>query len=125
MHFKYSLKVGTGIHLVVVTRTPHCNRLYTCGMITNQYQGVPALDHFEPVSEDEYGVDISDSVSNVDSSSNSIVIPKVQVCISQDQLDLLQQLVPPLSESSNYRIDLYQTVLNFISSLSNSDFGDD
>ena len=51
-------------------------QLYTCGMITNQYQGVPALDHFEPLSEDEYGVDISDSVSNVDSSSNSIVIPK-------------------------------------------------
>ena len=50
-------------------------------------------------------------------SDGSVIVPEVQVNISHDQLNLLKQLVDPLGDSDNYRIDLYCTVLNFITFL--------
>ena len=46
--------------------------------------------------------------------SDSVRVPEVEINPSCDNLQLLSQLVDPLSPSNNHRIDLYYSVLNFI-----------
>ena len=92
-------------------------QIYTEGMIRNQYQEVPALDYFEPIDVEEYGVDNCGCIPESSMSDSSVIVPEVQVNVSHDQLNLLKQLVDPLGDSDNYRIDFYCTVLNFITFL--------
>ena len=97
------------------SRTPL--QIYTEGMLTFRHQGIPALDYFEPVCDMEYGIDSNglgcDPVCNMD----SVVIPAVNIDITEDQLSLLSELVDPLAPSENHRIDLFCTVLIYISAL--------
>ena len=61
-------------------------QLYTSGMIRNRYQGVPALDYFNPVNN-EYRVENTD-VTNLTRESfepGSVIIPEVVAEISAIQ----------------------------------------
>ena len=69
---------------------------YTQKDLLNHY-GVSALDYSNPVDTEEYGVEYD--LESVDLEIESIVIPAVTV--SHDDT-ILQGLVNPLQESSNY-----------------------
>ena len=45
---------------------------------------------------------------------DSVVIPETNVTITQEETELLQYLVNPLTESDNYGIELYERVVAFL-----------
>ena len=115
LHYIYVPVINNAIHLFTESWNSHslssCNsktplQLYTDGMLRNQHGGVPALDYFEPISECEYGLD--------NAGTCPVSVPKVQINLSQENLDMIKELVDPLGESDNFRMDLYSTVLNLI-----------
>ena len=81
-------------------------------MIRNKQGGMPALDYFQPV-DNEYGVENAGCCSQIDQ-SNSISVPEVQVNVTEKMLEVLKQSVDPLGDSNNFRIDLYEIVLNLL-----------
>lgn len=87
-------------------------QLYTEGMILLNHNGVPALDYSNPVDTGEYGVEYD--LESVDLEIESIDIPAVTV--SHDDT-ILQGLVNPLQESSNYGIELYLQTLEYLASV--------
>ena len=88
-------------------------QLYTEGMIMLQHHNILSLDYFQPVQESVYGVDNIGLIAD-ENDSDSVRVPEVEINPSCDNLQLLSQLVHPLSPSNNHRIDLYYSVLNFI-----------
>lgn len=122
LHYIYVPAINNAIHLFTESWNSHslssCNsktplQLYTDGMLRNQHGGVPALDYFEPISECEYGLDNAGTCSD-NPDTYSVSVPEVQINLSQENLDMIKELVDPLGESDNFRMDLYSTVLNLI-----------
>ena len=122
LHYIYVPVINNAIHLFTESWNSHslssCNsktplQLYTDGMLRNQHGGVPALDYFEPISECEYGLDNAGTCSD-NPDTYSVSVPEVQINLSQENLDMIKELVDPLGESDNFRMDLYSTVLNLI-----------
>ena len=94
-------------------RTP--NQLFTFGALHLQQSGLAALDFFEQVSED-YGI-IEDGLVTDESSSEGVPIPRSTIILSEEQLQQLQNLVNPLTESTDYGIDLYQEVVQYLDTI--------
>ena len=67
------------------------------------------MNSFEQISED-YGV-IEDGLATVENSTEGVPIPRSTVEVNEEQFQQLQNLVYPLSESTDYGIDLYQEVI--------------
>lgn len=78
-------------------------------MILLNHNGVPAVDYSNP---EEYGVEYD--LESVDLEIESIDIPAV--IVSHDDT-ILQGLVNPLQESSNYGIELYLQTLEYLASV--------
>ena len=77
-------------------------------MITLNHQGIPALDYFEPIRDAEYGLDSTAGLNCDDCSAHGfIIIPEVEINITEYQIELLSQLVDPLGTSEFHRIVLY------------------
>lgn len=53
-------------------------------------------------------------VQTIQTHNYSVSVPEVQINLSQENLDMIKELVDPLGESDNFRMDLYSTVLNLI-----------
>ena len=105
LHYIYVPVINNAIHLFTESWNSHslssCNsktplQLYTDGMLRNQH----GLDNAGTCSD------------NPD--TYSVSVPKVQINLSQENLDMIKELVDPLGESDNFRMDLYSTVLNLI-----------
>ena len=78
-----------------------------------QHSGLAALDFFENV-EEEYGIDMEGPIP---SQRRSIVVPEVPIRLSSENFALLQQAVNPLAPSEEFGIDLYEQVLQFMSTI--------
>ena len=91
-------------------RTP--NQLFTFGALQLQQSGLVAMDFFEQVAEN-YGV-IEDGLATDESSTEGVPIPRSTVELSEEHFQQLKNLVNPLSESTDYGIDLYQEVTMYM-----------
>ena len=92
-------------------KSPH--QLFTTGALLLQHSGLAALDFFENV-EEEYGIDMEGPIP---SQGRSIVVPEVPIRLSSENFALLQQAVNPLAPSDEFGIDLYEQVLQFMSTI--------
>ena len=57
---------------------------------------------------DIYGIDLEGPIPELQN-EDSLVIPETNVTITQEETELLQYLVNPLTESDNYGIELYES----------------
>ena len=92
-------------------KSPH--QLFTTGALLLQHSGLAALDFFENV-EEECGIDMEGPIP---SQGRSIVVPEVPIRLSSENFALLQQAVNPLAPSDEFGIDLYEQVLQFMSTI--------
>ena len=70
------------------------------------------MDFFEQVTED-YGV-IEDGLASDESSTEGVPIPRSTIQLSEEQLQQLQNRVNPLEESTDFGVDLYQEVIQYL-----------
>ena len=121
LHYIFIPVINNALHIFIRSWNSHSistsnaktpMQLYMDGMIRNKQGGMPALDYFLPV-DDEYGVENAGCCSQIDQ-SNSISVPEVQVNVTEEMLEVLKQSVDPLGDSNNFRIDLYEIVLNLL-----------
>ena len=98
--------------------SPH--QLYSSGILRLQHSNIPALDFFDGVDL-LYGVD-EDILLTQATSTETISIPENRLNITTENLELLQLHINPLAESDNFGVDLYESTVRFIESLSQSEF---
>lgn len=55
-----------------------------------------------------------DGPISLEDDEDAVVVPECVCPVREDQFDELCSLVSPLSSTSNYGIDLYQSVLQFV-----------
>ena len=71
-----------------------------------------ALDLFDNI-DNNYGLD-EEGATQQDGDDEGVSIPSSSIQLSDDQMQLLQQQVNPLSDDANFGINLYQQVLQFL-----------
>ena len=97
-------------------RTEHChtpNQLFTAGSLLLQRSGLVALDFFDAVNEDVYGL----SEEGLVSVDTAVDVPINRINLSREHMMELQQAINPLADSENYGIELYQRTILFLTSL--------
>ncbi len=93
-------------------KSPH--QLFTAGALLLQHSQLQAMDLFEPVDE-LYGIDVNGPVPTID---ESIVVPEVNINLSENSLFYLERTINPLRHSDEYGVDIYSEVLAFLESQS-------
>ena len=94
-------------------QNPH--QLFTSGSIQLQNAGSTALDFFEEVL-DTYGIEDTGNTS-VDDDEQGIEVPPIDIRISEQQMEMLQNLVNPLDSSEEFGVDLFESTKAFMGSL--------
>ena len=114
-------KLSWNSHGVRTERGKTPNQLFTEGALRLHNSGQTAVDFFDSASE-IYGVDFEDdSISPDDDPEDAgVMIPTIQVDISDEQIEELKATIDPLSDSDDYGLDIYQRTLDFLNGL-NSD----
>ena len=87
--------------------SPH--QLYTAGVLRLHSSRLVDLDFLDQVHEN-YGVSPDDPIPELD--GNAVIIPETRFDISDRVFLQLQQQVDPLTESTNYDIELYLQTLH-------------
>ena len=64
--------------------------------------------------DDTYGIDVDGPIS---SQEDSTVVPEFSVRLNSLDFATLQQMINPLAASDDFGIDLYEQVLQFMSTL--------
>ena len=97
-------------------RTP--NQLFTEGALRLRNSGQIAVDFSDDASE-LYGVDFKDESipPDDDPEDAGVVIPTIQVNISDEQIKELKTTIDPLSDSDDYGLDIYRRTLDFLNEL--------
>lgn len=96
-------------------KSPH--QLFTAGALLLQHSGLAALDFFDDV-DDTYGIDVDAPVPA--QREHDVVVPEVATTLSSEHVSQLTRTVDPLKDSNEFGIDIYEEVLQFISSVSRS-----
>ena len=86
-------------------------KLYTKEMVRLRQSNLPTFDYFVSIS-DYYGSENDDDDDVTVLPKNSLDIPPIDIYLSEDCLQILKQLVDPLSQSESYGIDLYERSLD-------------
>lgn len=126
LHYVFLPRINTSLHAFQErwnhhgirtehNRTP--NQLFTLEALQLQQSGLVAMDFFEQVADD-YGV-IEDGLAMEESLSEGegVPIPRSTIELHEEQFQQLQNLVNPLSESTNYGIDLYLETIHFLDTI--------
>lgn len=92
-------------------KSPH--QLFTAGALLLQHSGLAALDFFDDV-DDTYGLDMD---APVPAQEEHVVVPEVAITLNSENLSRLKRTVDPLRSSDEFGIDLYEQVLQFVSSV--------
>lgn len=79
-------------------------KLYTKEMIRLRQSNAAAFDYFDTVSE-YYGTE--EDIVIIPENTQPVVIPPIDISLTEDYLEVLMLLVDPLSESELYGVDLY------------------
>ena len=86
-------------------------QIYTKGMMLLEKDGIPALDYYNSIDEEVYGVEeLHDHVA-VNNANNTVDVSPLNVEVNEQEL---RQLVNPLQESDNYCIDLYKQTIEYL-----------
>ena len=114
-------KLSWNSHGVRTERGKTPNQLFTEGALRLHNSGRTAVDFFDSASE-LYGVDFEDDSipPDDDPEDAGVMIPTIQVDISDEQIEDLKATIDPLSNSDDYGLDIYQRTLDFLNGL-NSD----
>lgn len=100
-------------------RTEHGHsprQLFTAGLLLMQRSGLTALDFFDPVNEEEYGVQDEGMVGH-DIEDSTVTVPEGRLNLSLEHLSELQEHFDPLAESTNHGIEIYQEVVLYVQHL--------
>ena len=109
-HSLNAFTVGWNNHTISkVRQTP--KQMFTIGMLQLMQSSRVAIDYFTPV-DDTYGID--EEGPYVTAENTQVIIPPINIHLTDDSLQLLQGTVNPLTESDNYGVDLFSQVLGFI-----------
>ena len=76
--------------------------------------GLTAVDAFDHVAVEIYGVADEDSMVEVQEGDENVPVPECNFVLQDDDYDKLRGTVYPLSLSDSYRMDLYQATLSFL-----------
>lgn len=76
-----------------------CQQLFAAGMLLMQRSGLTAFDFFDPINENEYGVDEDGRVPHVDDSAHRVTIPQGRLNLSVEHLSANFN---PLTERNNH-----------------------
>ena len=88
-------------------------QLFTEGALRLQRTGLHALDFFDTV-DTSYGSEADDDYMYSTLTENRVQIPQNTFTLDDDAYSELTALISPLSESSNYGIELYEQTVQFI-----------
>ena len=88
-------------------------QLFTAGALLLQHSGLDALDFFDDVTE-SYGVDVDGPVS---SNEGNVVVPQLGVSLDSESFSRLKQAINPLASSDDFGIDIFEDVLQFMSTV--------
>ena len=83
------------------------------GALRLRYSGMVAVDFFDNVQIDSYGID--EEGLAIDDDDDAIVIPENTFGLTEEQF--LQLQVNPLDASENHGIELYEHTIQFIINL--------
>ena len=113
-------KLSWNSHGIRTERGKTPNQLFTEGALRLRNSGQIAVDFFDSTSE-LYGVDFEDDSippdDDPEEAAGGIVVPTIQVDISDEQIEELKATIDPLSDSDDYGVDIYQRTLDFLNEL--------
>lgn len=89
------------------------NQLFTAGSLLLRNRGLIALDFFDTVP-DIYG--IQSDFASTELERDGIEVPATELDISDEQIEILENGVHPLEESTEFGVDLYCRTLEIIRS---------
>ena len=75
-----------------------------------------ALDFFDNISSDQYGVEEEGLVGN-SITGNNLIIPENPFSLTNQQIHQLEKEINPLEASQNHGIELYEATVEFIYNL--------
>ena len=104
---------GTAIQFEVQITNHLNNYLQHAGALLLQHSGLDALDFFDDVTE-SYGLDVDGPVS---SNEGNVVVPQVAVSLDSGSFSRLKQAINPLASSDDFGIDIFEDVLQFMSTV--------
>ena len=96
-------------------RTEHASspeQLFVAGALQLRNSGLAALDFFDNINNDYYGVDEEGLPG--DNDDDAVFVPDNEFSLSEELFQQLQDHVNPLAESDNYGIEFYQQTIDFI-----------
>ena len=99
-------------------RTEHASspeQLFVAGALQLRNSRMVALDFFDNVNSDYYGVDEEGLAGDDD--DDTVVVPENEFGLTNEQFQQLRQHVNPLADSDNYGIELYEQTIQFILNL--------
>ena len=104
---------GWNHHPIRTSRHISPHQLFTAGALLLQHSGLQALDFFEAVDE-AYGTDVNGPTPIPD---GGVVVPDIDLFLSESELDNLQQSIDPLRPSDEFGVDIYCQVQRFVDTL--------
>lgn len=105
-------KEGWNNHSIRTAHNHSPYQLFVSGVLRLHRQGLVATDFLDAV-DDHYGI----TEEGLTSDDTAIEIPINTFDLREDHFQELKRLIDPLSESSNYGLDLYQECLDFYISM--------
>ena len=124
LHYVYIPRINCALTLFKTgwnkhgIRTEHASspeQLFVAGALRLRNSGMVAVDFFDNVQIDSYGVD--EEGLGIDDDDGAIVIPENTFGLTEEQFLELQQQVNPLDASENHGIKLYKHTIQFIINL--------
>ena len=109
-----AFKNGWNNHSLRTEHGQSPQQLFVSGALRLWQSGTAALDFFENVRDEQYGVEEEELVAEEE---NEIIIPENRFQLTNEQLLQLQQQVDPLAQSENHAIEIYERTLEYIRSL--------
>ena len=119
LHYIYMPRINRSLQKFQETwnhhslRTEHNStpyQLFTSGVLRLHHAEMVSLNFLEDV-DDRYGIDHGHFQVDHDESED-VVVPPINIQLTEHQVNTLQQTVNPLADSENYGIELYEQALN-------------
>ena len=104
---------GWNSHGIRTERNKSPRQLFTEGALRLQRTGLHAVDFFQNV-DDVYGSEADDEYTYSTFNANRIQVSQNIFSLGESEYSQLTQLIDPLSESSNYGIELYEQTIQYI-----------
>ena len=112
-------KDGWNSHGVRTEQGQSPEQIFVAGLLRPRESRITALDFFDNISSDQYGVEEEGLVGN-SITENNVIIPENPFGLTNQQIHQLEEEINPLEASQNHGIELYEATVEFIYNLYNS-----